>query len=60
MNPSSGSIGRRYGYRRISAELTAMGLTCAPERVRRIMRERGLNGNRLSNPPGPEGAFHRS
>jgi putative transposase len=33
---------RRYGYRRISAELSAMGLTCAPERVRRIMRERGL------------------
>ena len=33
---------RRYGYRRIYAELTAMGLPCAPERVRRIMRERGL------------------
>lgn len=32
----------RYGYRRIGAELTAMGLTCAPERVRRIMRERGF------------------
>ena len=33
---------RRYGYRRISAELASMGLTCAPERVRRLMRERGL------------------
>lgn len=33
---------RRYGYRRISAELAVRGLTCAPERVRRIMRERGL------------------
>ena len=33
---------RRYGYRRISAELAAMDLTCAPERVRRLMRERGL------------------
>ena len=33
---------RRYGYRRISAEMTAMDLTCAPERVRRIMRERAL------------------
>lgn len=33
---------RRYGYRRISAELTSTGLTCAPERVRRLMRERAL------------------
>ncbi|MDB6136659.1 MAG: Mobile element protein, partial [Verrucomicrobiales bacterium] len=32
----------RYGHRRISAELAAKGLTCAPARVRRIMRERGL------------------
>jgi putative transposase len=32
---------RRYGYRRIYAELTTMGLTCAPERVRPIMQERG-------------------
>ncbi len=33
---------RRYGYRRISEELTAMDLTCAPGRVRRLMREREL------------------
>lgn len=33
---------RRYGYRRIHAELAAMRLTCAPERVRRLMRGRGL------------------
>ncbi|RYD28532.1 MAG: IS3 family transposase [Verrucomicrobiaceae bacterium] len=32
----------RYGHRRISAELAAKGLTCAPARLRRIMRERGL------------------
>lgn len=31
-----------YGYRRISADLAAKDITCAPERVRRIMRERGL------------------
>jgi putative transposase len=33
---------RRYGYRRISAEMASMSLTCAPQRVRRLMRERGL------------------
>jgi putative transposase len=33
---------RRYGYRRIHAELTAMNLTCAAERVRRLMRARSL------------------
>ncbi|MDB6132745.1 MAG: hypothetical protein JWM59_988 [Verrucomicrobiales bacterium] len=32
----------RYGYRKIGAELDTMGLTYAPGRVRRIMRERGL------------------
>lgn len=34
---------RRYGYRRIHAELRDMGLTCAPARVRRLMAERGLH-----------------
>jgi putative transposase len=33
---------RRYGYRRIWHELSAQGHTCAPERVRRIMAQRGL------------------
>lgn len=32
----------RYGYRRISKDLAARDITCAPERIRRIMRERGL------------------
>jgi putative transposase len=32
----------RYGYRRIHGELAPRDITCAPERVRRIMRERGL------------------
>lgn len=33
---------RRYGYRRISAEMASMSLTCAPQCFRRLMRERGL------------------
>ncbi len=33
---------RRYGYRRIHSELTDQDITCAPDRVRRIMVERGL------------------
>ena len=33
---------RRYGYRRIWHELRAGGITCAPDRVRRLMHERGL------------------
>ena len=32
----------RYGYRRIGAELADREITCAPERVRRLMRERRL------------------
>lgn len=34
---------RRYGYRRIWHELRAGGCTCAPDRVRRLMQERGLH-----------------
>lgn len=34
---------RRYGYRRIWKELQAQGHTCAPDRVRRLLRERGLH-----------------
>jgi putative transposase len=32
----------RYGYRRIWEELADQGIVCAADRVRRIMRERGL------------------
>ena len=33
---------RRYGYRRIGEELSDAGVVCAPDRIRRIMRQRGL------------------
>jgi transposase InsO family protein len=33
---------RRYGYRRIAEELSDAGVVCAPDRIRRIMRQRGL------------------
>ena len=33
---------RRYGYRRIGAELADAGEVCAPDRIRRLMRQRGL------------------
>ena len=33
---------RRYGYRRIGEELADLGEVCAPARLRRIMRQRGL------------------
>ena len=33
---------RRYGYRRIWKQLAAEGITCAPDRVRRLMQEQGL------------------
>ena len=33
---------RRYGHRRIWKELADHDVVCAPDRVRRIMRERGL------------------
>jgi putative transposase len=33
---------RRYGYRRIWEQLADQGMVCAPDRVRRIMLERGL------------------
>ena len=34
---------RRYGYRRIGEELSDAGVVCAPDRIRRIMRQRGLH-----------------
>lgn len=33
---------RRYGYRRIWKQLATEGITCAPDRVRRLMQEQGL------------------
>lgn len=33
---------RRYGHRRIWRQLAAEGVTCAPDRVRRLMRQQGL------------------
>ncbi len=33
---------RRYGYRRIAEDLSDAGVVCAPDRIRRIMRARGL------------------
>jgi putative transposase len=33
---------RRYGYRRIVKDLTDQGHTCAPARVRRLMKQNGL------------------
>lgn len=33
---------RRYGYRRLTKELSAQGLQCGPTRVRRLMAERSL------------------
>lgn len=33
---------RRYGYRRIHRTLLNEGKTCSPDRIRRIMKERGL------------------
>jgi len=33
---------RRYGYRRIAAELADQGVICAPDRIRRIMAQRSL------------------
>jgi hypothetical protein len=33
---------RRYGDRRIAEELSDAGVVCAPDRIRRIMRARGL------------------
>lgn len=40
---------RRYGYRRISQELADQGIVCAAQRVRRIMKERGLRAIQPKN-----------
>jgi putative transposase len=39
----------RYGYRRLYHELQDHGITCAPSRVRRIMKERGLRAIQPKN-----------
>jgi putative transposase len=39
----------RYGYRRIYHELQDHDITCAPSRVRRIMKERGLRAIQPKN-----------
>ena len=36
---------RRYGDRRIGAELADAGVVCAPDRIRRLMRQRGLRAS---------------
>jgi putative transposase len=40
---------RRYGYRRIQQELRDRGIICAPSRLRRIMRQRGLRAIQPKN-----------
>jgi transposase InsO family protein len=40
---------RRYGYRRLVAELADRGVTCAPARVRRLMAQRGLRALQPKN-----------
>jgi transposase InsO family protein len=40
---------RRYGYRRISEDLSDRGVTCAPSRIRRIMAQRGLRALQPKN-----------
>ena len=41
--------GRRYGHRRIGHQLADQGVVCAPHRVRRIMRQRGLRAIQPKN-----------
>jgi putative transposase len=40
---------RRYGYRRLVEELSDLGVTCAPARVRRLMAQRGLRALQPKN-----------
>jgi len=47
---SSNVIAAVYGYRRIQAELSDQGITCAPARIRRIMAERKLRAIQLARP----------
>jgi transposase InsO family protein len=40
---------RRYGYRRLAADLADRGVTCAPARIRRIMAQRTLHAIQPKN-----------
>jgi putative transposase len=40
---------RRYGYRRVGQELRDQELVCAPSRVRRLMKQRGLKAIQPKN-----------
>jgi putative transposase len=40
---------RRYGYRRLAADLADRGVTCAPARIRRIMAQRALHAIQPKN-----------
>jgi putative transposase len=40
---------RRYGYRRLAAELAERGVVCAPARIRRLMAQRGLHALQPKN-----------
>jgi putative transposase len=40
---------RRYGYRRLGAELSDRGVTCAPARIRRLMAQRSLRALQPKN-----------
>jgi len=40
---------RRYGHRRIWREMAGRDVVCAPERIRRIMRQRGLRAIQPKN-----------
>ena len=40
---------RRYGYRRLAAELSDRGMICAPARIRRLMAQRGLQAIQPKN-----------
>jgi len=40
---------KRYGYRRLSADLSDRGVTCAPARIRRLMAQRALRALQPKN-----------
>jgi transposase InsO family protein len=40
---------KRYGYRRLGAELSDRGVTCAPARIRRLMAQRSLRALQPKN-----------
>jgi len=40
---------RRYGYRRLAADLSDRGVTCAPARIRRLMAQRALHAIQPKN-----------